>query len=95
MPLPSFGMAVGRLRCSPEGFPAIRVCGIPFGKGSILFVDAFRVLDEIGYTWNDVTELRTDGQKDVRAMVENARGRIFKWASEAGLFKSRTRLLNA
>lgn len=68
---------------------------LQFGEGCVPFVDAFQARDEIGYTRNHVIEMRNDGKKDARSMIDNASFWKLGWMPETGLLTSCVGLLNA
>lgn len=68
---------------------------VQFGEGSVPFVDAFQVIDEIGYTGNYLVEMWNDDHEDARAMIANARDWILERMAQAGLLETHGRSSNA
>ncbi len=68
---------------------------VPFGEGSVPFVDAFRALDEIDYKGNYLVEMWNDDHEDSRAMISTAREWIIERMTRAGLLEPHGRPSNA
>ncbi len=56
---------------------------VPFGAGTVPFVEAFRALNEIGYAGNFLIEMWNDGADDALEIITKARTWIFDRMQEA------------